>query len=209
MPVEAHGIILNIVLLSMEITTETIKQLREMTGVSVMQCKKALEEAGGDIEKAVVIMKKHSAASADKKADRELGAGVIGSYIHEGAIGAMALLSCETDFVAKNPEFGALAREIAMQVAATNPAYVSSTEIPAEAKQSALEVFQKEVADKPAEMQEKILEGKLQSYFRDQVLLDQAFIKDETKTVRDLLNEATQKFGERVEVSRFMRLSAR
>ncbi len=193
----------------MEITTETIKQLREMTGVSVMQCKKALEEAGGDIEKAVVIMKKHSAASADKKADRELAAGAIGSYVHEGAIGAMVLLSCETDFVAKNPEFIALAREMAMQVAATNPAYVSSDEIAPEARQSALEVFQKEVSDKPAEMQEKILEGKLASYFRDQVLLEQPFIKDETKTVRDLVSEATQKFGERVEVSRFTRLSSR
>jgi elongation factor Ts len=193
----------------MEITTETIKQLREMTGVSVMQCKKALEEAGGDIEKAVVIMKKHSAASADKKADRTLAAGAIGSYVHEGAIGAMVLLSCETDFVAKNPEFVALARELAMQIAATNPAYLSSDEIPPLAKQSAIDVFQKEVADKPVEMQEKILEGKISSYFRDQVLLEQAFIKDETKTVRDLVSEATQKFGERVEVSRFTRLSSR
>lgn len=193
----------------MEITTDIIKQLREMTGVSVMQCKKALEEAGGDLAKAEVILKKHSAASAEKKADRSLGAGAIGSYVHDGTIGAMALLSCETDFVAKNPEFVALAREVAMQVAATNPAYVTSEEIPADAKQAATAVFQKEVADKPENMQAKILEGKLASYFRDQVLLEQPFIKDETKTVRDLLNEATQKFGERVEVTRFARLSTR
>lgn len=193
----------------MEITTDSIKELREMTGVSVMQCKKALLEAGGDIKKAEVILKKHSAASAEKKADRSLGAGAIGSYVHDGAIGAMVVLSCETDFVAKNPEFGALAREIAMQVAATNPTYASADDVPAEAKEAATAVFQKEVADKPAEMQAKILEGKLQSYFRDQVLLDQAFIKDESKTIRDLLNEATQKFGERVLVSRFARLSAR
>ncbi|HUY05560.1 MAG TPA: elongation factor Ts [Candidatus Paceibacterota bacterium] len=193
----------------MEITTNIIKELREMTGVSVMQCKKALEEAGGDIKKAEVILKKHSAAAADKKADRSLAAGAIGSYIHDGAVGAMVLLSCETDFVAKNPEFIALARELAMQVAATAPAYVTTEEIVPEAKEAAIAVFQKEVADKPAEMQEKILDGKLSSYFRDQVLLEQPFIKDENKTVRDLLNEATQKFGERVEVSRFARLSAR
>jgi len=193
----------------MEITTDSIKELREMTGVSVMQCKKALEEAGGDLSKAEVILKKHSAASAEKKADRSLAAGAIGSYIHDGGIGAMVLLSCETDFVAKNPEFVALAREIAMQVAATNPAYVSTDEIPQEAKQTATSVFEKEVADKPEAMRAKILEGKLGSYFRDQVLLEQPFIKDEAKTVRDLLNEATQKFGERVEVSRFARLSAR
>lgn len=193
----------------MEITTDSIKELREMTGVSVMQCKKALQEAGGDLAKAAVVLKKHSAASAEKKADRSLAAGAIGSYVHDGNIGAMVLLSCETDFVAKNPEFAAFARELAMQVAATNPAYTTADEIPDEAKQTATAVFQKEVADKPEEMQEKILEGKLNNYFRDQVLLDQPFIKDESKTVQDLLNEATQKFGERVEVSRFARLSSR
>ncbi len=193
----------------MEITTESIKELRERTGVSVMQCKKALLEADGDLAKAEVILKKHSAASAEKKADRALSAGIIGTYIHDGAVGAMVVLSCETDFVAKNPEFGALAREVAMQITATSPAYTSSDEIPAEAKQAAIAVFQKEVVDKPKEMQEKILDGKLASYFRDQVLLEQAFIKDETKTIQNLLNEATQKFGERIEVSRFMRLSVR
>ena len=194
----------------MEITTDTIKKLREMTGgVSVMQCKKALEEAGGDLAKAEVILKKHSAASAEKKADRSLAAGAIGSYVHDGAVGAMVLLSCETDFVAKNPEFMALARELAMQVAATSPAYTTTEEISPEAKAAATEVFTKEVADKPAEMQAKILEGKLSSYFSDQVLLEQPFIKDESKTIKNLLNEATQKFGERVEVSRFARLSTR
>lgn len=193
----------------MELTTDGIKQLREMTGVSVMQCKKALEEAGGDLKKAEVILKKHSAASAEKKADRSLAAGAIGSYTHDGAIGAMVILSCETDFVAKNPEFGELARSIAMQVAATAPLYATVAEIPSEARDTATAVFEQEVADKPAEMRAKILEGKLASYFRDQVLLEQSFIKDESKTVRDLLNEATQKFGERVEISRFERLSVR
>jgi elongation factor Ts len=193
----------------MEITTDAVKELREKTGVSVMQCKKALEEAGGDLAKAEVILKKHSAASAEKKADRALGAGSIGSYTHEGTIAALALLSCETDFVAKNPEFIELARSLAMQVAATHPTYLSLDAIPEEAKKAATEVFTEEVADKPADMQEKILAGKLTSYFRDQVLLEQPFIKDVEKTVKDLLNEATQKFGERVELSRFARLSVR
>jgi len=193
----------------MEITTETIKALRDKTGVSVMQCKKALEEAEGDLAKAEVILRKRSAASAEKKADRELAAGAIGTYIHDGAIGAMVLLSSETDFVAKNPEFGALAREIAMQVAAAAPKYAVVAEIPSEAMEAATAVFEKEVAGKPEEMKAKILEGKLAAYFKDQVLLEQAYIKDEAKTIRDLLNEATQKFGERVEISRFARFSAR
>lgn len=193
----------------MEITTDIIKELRDKTGVSVMQCKKALEEAGGDLAKAEVILKKHSAASAAKKAERSLGAGTIGTYVHDGAVGALVLLSSETDFVAKNPEFAALARDIAMQVAATDPAYATLEEVPEEAKQAAQSVFEAEVADKPEDMRAKILEGKLTSYFRDQVLLLQPFIKDESETIKDLLNKATQKFGERVEISRFARISIR
>jgi elongation factor Ts len=193
----------------MEITTDIIKELRDKTGVSVMQCKKALEEASGDLAQAEVILRKRSAEAAEKKEERELGAGVIGSYIHEGAVAAMVILSCETDFVAKNPEFSTLAREIAMQIAATDPKYTAMDDVAPEAKEAATTVFQKEVEGKPADMQAKILEGKMSSYFRDQVLLEQPFIKDESKTIRQLLNEATQKFGERVEVSRFARLSTR
>lgn len=193
----------------MELSTDIIKQLREATGVSVMQCKKALEEAGGDLAQAEVILKKRSAASAEKKADRDLGAGAVASYIHDGAVGAMVLLASETDFVAKNPEFAALARELAMQVAATDPKHLSTAEIPSEAKAAALAVFEKEVEGKPENMKQQILDGKLASYFRDQVLLEQPFIKDETKSVRDLLNEASQKFGERIELRAFSRLSAR
>jgi len=193
----------------MEITTDIIKQLREMTGVSVMQCKKALEEVGGDLKQAEVILKKHSAEAAAKKSERSLKAGAIGSYTHEGAIGAMVALSCETDFVAKNLEFVALARELAMQVAATDPSYGSVAEIPSSARDAATAVFEKEISDKPKDMQEKILEGKLSSYFQDQVLLEQPFIKDESKKVSDLINEATQKFGERIEISRFARVSIR
>lgn len=188
---------------------DVIKELRDRTGISVMQCKKALEEAGGDLAKAEVILRKRSAAAAEKKADRELGAGAVGSYVHEGAIGAMALLSCETDFVSKNPDFAALARDIAMQVAATNPKFKSMEDVPSDAKDAATAVFSAEVKGKPEGMKQKILDGKIAAYFKDQVLLDQPFIKDESKTVRDLLNEATQKFGERVAVSSFSRLSLR
>ncbi len=193
----------------MDISTDIVKQLRDRTGISVMQCRKALEEAEGDIEKAEVILRKRSAGAAEKKADRELGAGAIGSYIHGTEIGAMVLLSCETDFVARNEEFPQLAREIAMQVAATNPTYLNDTDISSEARTAAEAVFTQEVQDKPAEMQEKILAGKMQSYFRDMVLMEQPFIKDESKTVRDLLAEASQKFGERVEITKFTRFSAR
>ncbi len=193
----------------MDISTEIVKQLRDRTGISVMQCRKALEEAEGDIDKAEVILRKRSAGAAEKKADRELGAGAIGSYMHGAEIGAMVLLSCETDFVARNEEFPVLAREIAMQVAATNPTYLSDEEIGEEARTAAMAVFTAEVADKPADMQEKILAGKMQSYFRDMVLMEQPYIKDESKTIRDLISEASQKFGERVEVTKFARFSAR
>lgn len=193
----------------MELTTDIIKELRDKTGVSVMQCKKALEEAQGDLAKAEVILRKRSAAAADKKSDRELAAGAVGSYVHEGAIGAMVLLSCETDFVSKNPEFAALARDMAMQVAATNPKYRTTDDIPADVKSAATSVFEGEVKDKPEDMKQKILDGKLASYFQEQVLTEQSFIKDESKSIRDLLNEATQKFGERVVVSGYSRLSLR
>ncbi len=193
----------------MEITTELVKQLRDRTGISVMQCRKALEESEGDIEKAEVLLRKRSAGAAEKKSDRELGAGAIGSYLHGTEIGAMVLLSCETDFVARNDEFPQLAREIAMQVAATNPTYLTSDDISEEVRVAASAVFTAEVADKPEEMREKILDGKMQSYFRDMVLMEQPFIKDESKTVRTLIEEASQKFGERVEITKFTRFSAR
>ncbi len=193
----------------MDISIDVVKALRDKTGVSVAQCKKALEETGGDIDKAEVLLRKKSGAAAEKKADRTLGAGWVGQYVHDGAIGAMVLLSSETDFVAKNPEFGTLARELAMQVAATDPKYLTDAEIPEDAKKAATEVFEKEVEGKPEEMKAKILEGKLASYFRNSVLMEQPYIKDDAKTVRDLIAEASQKFGERVEITKFARFSAR
>ncbi|MEI7720304.1 MAG: elongation factor Ts [bacterium] len=151
--------------MSKPITTETIKALRDQTGVSVMECKKALEEAEGDTDKAIAILKTRSAGMVLKKSDRTLGAGTVAAYIHNTAqVGAMLLLSCETDFVAKNEAFVALAREIAMHVAATRPETVEA-------------------------------------------LLAEPFIKDSSKTIQDLLSEATQKFGERVEVSEMNCLS--
>lgn len=188
---------------------DTLKQLRDKTGVSIMQCKKALEEAGGDMDKAEVILRKRSGAAADKKSDRDLGAGTIGMYVHGGEIGAMVLLSCETDFVARNDEFPVLAREIAMHVAASNPSFLTDADIAPEALAAAKAVFEEEVKDKPEEMREKILEGKMASYFKDQVLMNQPYIKDESKTIKDLVSEASQKFGERIEVSKFVRFSAR
>lgn len=194
----------------MDISIETVKSLRARTGgVSIMQCKKALEEAGGDIDKAEVIVRKRSGAVASKKSGRELGAGTVASYVHDGTLGSLVLLSCETDFVGRNPEFVELAREIAMQVTATSPAYRTTEEVSPEAKTAALAVFEEEVKDKPEEMREKILAGKMSSYFKDQVLMEQTYIKDESKTVNDLIAEATQKFGERIEITSFARYSAR
>lgn len=192
----------------MAITTEVIKELRDRTGVSIMQCKKALEEADGDVEKAIVIIQKQSKTAAAKKSDRTLGAGAIGSYIHAtGTVGAIVELACETDFVARNDEFKTLARDIAMHITASNPQFLKKGDIPEESRKTAEEVFVKEVADKPKEMQEKILASKLDTYFADLTLLDQNFIKDQEKTIQNLVETTVQKFGERVEIVRFARFA--
>jgi elongation factor Ts len=194
----------------MEITSAQIKELRDKTGISVMQCKKALEEAGGDMDKALIILKKKRSEAAEKKSDRELGAGAVGTYTHNtNEVAAMVLLSCETDFVAKNEEFIALAKDIAMHVAALNPKFISRDEVDAVALQKAKEVFAEEVKDKPAEMQEKILEGKLSSYFKEQILLEQPFIKNGDTTIGELVSGAVQKFGENVIVSEIKRISVK
>lgn len=192
----------------MEITTDLIKSLRDATGVSVMQCKKALEEAGGDVEKAKIILQKHSAAAASKKGDRTLGAGTIGVYLHNtGTVGAMVELCSETDFVSKNTEFVALAREIAMHVSAAAPKFLKMEDIGEEDKKNATEVFAKEAEGKPEEIRAKIIEGKIQSFFADQVLLEQPYIKNPDQTIKDLIQSAVQKFGEKIEISRFARFS--
>ena len=194
----------------MAITSADIKALRDETSISVMQCKVALEEAGGDMEKARIILRKRGAEAASKKSDRTLGAGAIGAYVHTtNEVAALVHLSCETDFVAKNDEFVALAREIAMHVTALAPKYLTRNEIDAAAFEKAKEVFKGEIEGKPADLQEKILAGKLDSYFKDQVLLEQSFIKDPTRTINDLVEGATQKFGERVVISAMSRLSVK
>lgn len=189
-------------------STELIKQLRDETGVSIMQCKKALEEAGGDIEKAKVSLRKISAQVAAKKADRELGSGVVQAYIHAGnSVAGVVVLACETDFVAKNEEFVKLAYDIAMHVAAIAPEFVSRSQVTEEATAAARAVFEEEAADKPEEMRAKIVEGKLDAFLKEKVLLEQPFVKNGDITVQGLLDEATQKFGERVEIADIARFS--
>jgi elongation factor Ts len=194
----------------MEITSAQLKELRDATGISVMQCKKALEEAGGDMAKARIILQKKGGEAALKKSDRELGAGAIGHYVHAThEVAALVTLACETDFVSKNEEFVKLAREIAMHVAAQNPRYITRAEVSEEELGKAREVFAAEVVGKPADIQEKILGGKLDAYFRDRVLLEQPFIKDEGKTINDLIQTAVQKFGENIAIARIARLSVK
>lgn len=194
----------------MEISSAQLKELRDKTGISVMQCKKALVEAEGDMEKAVIILKKKRSDAADKKSDRDIGAGAVGSYIHNtNETASLVLLGCETDFVSKNPEFLELARDIAMHVAATDPQYISRTEVDESAMTAAKELFAAEVADKPEDMREKILEGKLSAYFKDQILLEQPFIKNPDNTISEMVTGAIQKFGENVQVVKISRLSVK
>lgn len=190
----------------MAITTEQIKDLRDKTGISVMQCKKALEEANGDMEKALVILRKKGAEVAAKKGDRVIGAGTIASYVHSnGLVGAMVELSSETDFVANNEEFKKIAHDIAMHITATKPEYLKKEDISPEIRQKATEVFADEVKGKPENIKEKILEGKLNSYFGERTLLEQPYIKNPDVTIGGLVEGAIQKFGEKVEISRFSR----
>lgn len=194
----------------MQVSPEQIKALRDETGISVMQCKHALEEAGGDVEKARILLRKKGSDAASKKSDRTLGAGAIASYVHTtGEVAALVQLACETDFVAKNEDFVALARDIAMHVAALAPQYVSRDDVSPDALEKAKDVFAREVEGKPEELKEKILSGKLDAYFKEQILLEQAFIKEPERTITDLLEAATQKFGERVVVAAISRLSVK
>ena len=194
----------------MEITSAVIKELRDKTGISVMQCKKALEEAGGDMEKALIILKKKRSEAAEKKADRALAAGAVGSYMHNtNEVAALVVLSCETDFVSKNEEFIALAKDIAMHVAALNPKFISRAEVDENAITKAKEVFATEIVDKPADMVEKILEGKLNAYFKEQILLEQPFIKNPDTTIGELVTGAVQKFGENVIITEVRRVSVK
>jgi elongation factor Ts len=190
------------------ITTEQIKELRDSTGISVMQCKKALEEAGGDTAKALVILRKKSGELAAKKSDRTFGAGIVQAYVHStGRVATVVELVCETDFVSGNEEFKTLAKDIAMHITAANPKFLTKDEITEEAKNTAKEVFMKEVEGKPKDMQDKILEGKLATYFGEMVLMNQPFIKNPEVTIEALIAAAVQKFGEKIAVARYTRFA--
>ena len=189
---------------------EKIKQLRTKTGVSIAECKKALEESGGNVEKACLALKEVSAKIAEKKSEREAGAGIIDSYIHgNGKVGVLVDLRCETDFVARNEAFKGLAHNIAMQIAALNARFISRDDMPEELKEELREVFKKDAENlkKPPEIIQKIIEGKIEAVLKEQVLLEQSFVKDPDITISELLKEAIQKFGENIKVARFARFS--
>ncbi|MDH5442138.1 MAG: elongation factor Ts [Candidatus Nomurabacteria bacterium] len=191
-----------------DISIDQVKELRDTTGVSIMQCKKALEEAKGDMEKAKVILRKHASNAAMKKSDRELGSGAVRSYIHNDKVGVMLELNCETDFVAKNEDFTKIADDIAMHIAAMAPEFVSADQITDADKVSAKAVFQEEVdkmGDKPDDIKEKILQGKMDDFFGSKTLLDQPFVKNPEITIGKLIEQGTQKLGEKIQLSRFTR----
>lgn len=194
----------------MAITMDEVKKLRDETGVSIMQCKKALEEAGGDMEKAKIALRKKASSDAAKKGDRAFGAVCSQAYIHQGGkVGAMVQLACETDFVAGNPEFIQLASDIAVHIAGMNPEYVKEADIPEDVKAKYMASFMEEAAKtgKPEEIQKKIAEGKWAEFLASSVLMNQKFLKDDSKSVADLVQGAIQKFGENTSVVRFVRFS--
>jgi elongation factor Ts len=189
---------------------EMVKELREQTGAGVMDCKAALESSKGDLAGAVEFLRKKGLADAAKKAHRDAKDGVVHAYIHPGAkIGVLVEVNCETDFVARTADFQQLVKDIAMQVAAANPGYVSREQVPAAVIEKEREIYRQQMADqkKPPQVLDKIIEGKLEKFYAEQVLLDQPFIRDATgKTrIKDMVDQATSKMGERVLVKRFSR----
>lgn len=193
----------------MIIDPKLVAQLREQTGAGIVECKNALDEAGGDIEKATEILKKKGEIKAAKKSvERTTKEGLVHAYIHaNGKVGAMVLVSCETDFVARNEEFQDLVHDVAMQVAATSPLYLKPEDIPEEVTAKEKEMYLEELrgAKKPPAVLEKILEGKLQKYYEDVCLLKQPFVKDEDITIEELINQKIAKIGEKIEVKKFVR----
>lgn len=185
-----------------------VKQLREETGAGVLDCKKALEQTNGDFAAATEILRQKGLAAAAKKATRETKEGLIGSYIHMGAkVAALVELNCETDFVARTEDFQALAKEIAMHIAAADPKFVRREEIPADVLEKEREIYRAQFAGsgKPANVIEKIVEGKLESFYAQACLLDQPSVRDPNVTIQQMVAAATAKTGENVAVSRFAR----
>jgi elongation factor Ts len=193
----------------MEITAQMVKQLRETTGLGMMDCKKALQECAGDMEKAIDFLRTKGKKVAEKRAGRATSEGVIESYIHTGGkLGVLLELNCETDFVARTDAFQSLARELCMQIAAASPEYVSREEVPQDIVERETAVFtaQAQEEGKPEKIIPKIIEGKLNRFFEDICLIDQAFIKDQDKKVKDLLNAAIAETGENIQIARFVRM---
>jgi elongation factor Ts len=191
-------------------SAELVKELRERTGAGVMDCKAALDSSKGDLTGAVEFLRKKGLADAAKKAHREAKDGVVHAYIHPGAkIGVLVEVNCETDFVARTEDFQQLVKDLAMQVAAANPSYVSREEVPGPVIEKEREIYREQMADqkKPPQVLDKIIEGKLEKFFAEQCLLEQPFIRDSTgKTrIKDMVDQATSKLGERVVVKRFSR----
>jgi len=194
----------------MTVTLEQLKQLRHDTGVSMMACKKALEETNGDSEKAIAILRKAGAAKAASRAERTTGNGVISSYIHSNnTLGALVHLGCETDFVAKNEDFQALGRDIAMHVAASNPMYITPEEVPSELVDKEKDIWREQLKNegKPEEMLDKIMLGKEKKFRAELALLTQSYVKNPDITVGQLLTDSITKIGENIKVIKFIRFS--
>ena len=192
----------------MMITAEMVKELRTLTGAGMMDCKKALLETGGDKEKAINFLREKGLAKAAKRAGRIAAQGVVDSYIHLGGkVGVMVEVNCETDFVARNEEFRAFARDICLQVAATNPAYLSREDVPEEVIENEKEILRRQAANegKPEKIIDKIVSGRIEKFFQENCLLEQPFIKDQDKAVKDLLAEKIAKIGENIIIRRFVR----
>ncbi len=191
-----------------EITAQMVKELRDSTGAPFIDCKQALEEVSGDLDKALDVLKIKGVAKASKKVGRDTPEGTVTSYVHAGGkIGVMVEVNCETDFVAKNEEFQAFAREVAMQIAAANPKYISKEEIPEAELEREKEVMKAQVIEsgKPANIAEKIVEGKVEKFFQEVCLLNQTHIRDSKVTINDILQALIAKIGENIKVRRFTR----
>lgn len=190
----------------MKIDTNTIKQLREETGLGVMDCKKALDEAAGDINKAKALLKHRGLEIVAKKSGRTANDGIIASYVHTGGkIGVLVEVNCETDFVARNELFQVFAKNICLQVVASSPSCVKIEEISETALAEAKTIWEKELKDKTGEGRQKALNGKLAEFYRTHVLLNQVFIREPEKTIQDYLNEITARIGEKITIRRFVR----
>ncbi|MDY2987645.1 MAG: translation elongation factor Ts [Peptoniphilus sp.] len=191
----------------MEITAALIKELRDKTSAGMMDCKKALQEANGDINKAVDILREKGLSSVAKKSGRIASEGIVESYIHGGRIGVLVEVNTETDFVAKNDEFKSFVKDIAMQIAAVNPKYVTREEVPQDVLEHEKKVLTEQALNegKPEKIVEKMVAGRLEKFYEEIVLLDQKFIKDPDVKVQDLLNNISAKIGEKISVRRFVR----